>query len=177
MKQKTPTRLLSIVAILSLGIVCDSARSAAKAADSAASVRELAGSRPNLVLIIADDVSATDLGCYGNATVRTPNLDRLAAQGQRWTRGYLTASVCSPSRCSLITGRYPHSPGAPELHTGVPEGQPLFPRELRRAGYWCAQAGKWHMGDYPRTANAFDQIIAGKDANGASGCRDRKSVV
>jgi len=102
----------------------------------------LRGSRPNLVLIIADDVSATDLGCYGNAAVRTPNLDKLATHGRLWTRAYLTASVCSPSRCSIISGRYPHNTGAPELHTGLPEGQPLFPLELKKAGYWCAQAGK-----------------------------------
>jgi arylsulfatase len=106
----------------------------------------LAGSRPNMVLIIADDVSATDIGCYGNADVRTPNLDRLASQGQMWSRAYLTATVCSPTRCSIITGRYPHNTGAPELHTALPEGQPMLPRELRKAGYWTAQAGKWHLG-------------------------------
>ncbi len=135
----------------------------------AAKPKPLAGSRPNLVLIIADDVSANDLGCYGNPTVRTPHLDKLAAKGQRWTRGYLTASVCSPSRCSMISGRYPHNSGAPELHTVLPEGQPLFPLQLKKAGYWCAQAGKWHMGDYPH--KAFDKTIEDKKENGESGCR------
>jgi len=133
-----------------------------------ARLSELRDSRPNLVLIIADDVSATDLGCYGNPTVRTPHLDKLAAQGRLWTRAYLTSSVCSPSRCSMITGRYPHNTGAPELHTGLPEGQPLFPLELKKAGYWCAQAGKWHMGNYPR--KAFDRVLEKKDS-GPSGCR------
>jgi len=131
-------------------------------------VSALRGSRPNLVFIIADDVSATDLGCYGNPTVRTPYLDKLAAHGRRWTRAYLTASVCSPSRCSIISGRYPHNTGAPELHTALPEGQPLFPLELKKAGYWCAQAGKWHMGNYPR--KAFD-LVLDKKASGPSGCR------
>lgn len=129
----------------------------------------IAAESPNLVLIIADDVSATDLGCYGNPDVRTPHLDRLADQGQRWTRAYLSATVCSPSRCSIITGRYPHNTGAPELHTSLPPGQPLFPQELRRAGYWCAQAGKWHMGDYAK--GAFDRVIDDKKLNGDSGCR------
>lgn len=129
----------------------------------------LAGSRPNMILVIADDVSATDIGCYGNSIVRTPNLDRLAANGRKWTRAYLTATVCSPSRCSIITGRYPHNTGAPELHTGLPESQPLFPRELRKTGYWCAQAGKWHLGGYPK--EAFDKVVDDQQRNGASGCR------
>ena len=128
----------------------------------------LSGSRPNMILIIADDVSATDIGCYGNPDVRTPNLDRLSSEGQRWSRAYLTATVCSPARCSIITGRYPHNTGAPELHTGLPEGQPLFPRELQKAGYWTAQAGKWHLGGYPKAA--FDKVIDERELNGASGC-------
>ncbi len=136
--------------------------------DNRAPDRPLAGSRPNLVLIIADDVSATDLGCYGNPDVRTPHLDRLATRGRKWTRAYLTATVCSPSRCSIITGRYPHNTGAPELHVGLPEGQPLFPLALKQAGYWTAQAGKWHMGDYAR--KAFDAVIDDTKRNGASGC-------
>jgi N-sulfoglucosamine sulfohydrolase len=127
-----------------------------------------AGSRPNMILIIADDVSATDIGCYGNADVRTPNLDRLAARGQMWSRAYLTATVCSPSRCSIITGRYPHNTGAPELHTALSEGQPMFPRQLQKAGYWTAQAGKWHLGNYAK--KAFDIVIDDRDRNGASGC-------
>jgi len=125
-------------------------------------------SRPNIVLIIADDVSATDIGCYGNRDVRTPNLDHLASRGQRWSRAYLTATVCSPTRCSIIAGRYPHNTGAPELHTAIPKGQPLFPLELRKAGYWTAQAGKWHMGPYPKAA--FDVIVDSRDRNGDSGC-------
>jgi len=113
-------------------------------------------------------VSATDLSCYGNPTVRTPHLDNLAAHGRLWTRAYLAASVCSPSRCSIISGRYPHNTGAPELHTGLPKGQPLFPLELKKAGYWCAQAGKWHMGKYAH--KAFDLVLDRKDS-GPSGCR------
>ena len=136
---------------------------------ASADVDSLVGCRPNLVLIIADDVSATDLGCYGNPDVRTPNLDRLAAEGQRWTRAYLTATVCSPSRCSIITGRYPHNTGAPELHTGLPKGQLLLPQALRKSGYWCAQAGKWHLGQYPK--GAFDVVLDDKKQNGDSGCR------
>lgn len=112
--------------------------------------------RPNFVLIIGDDISADDFGCYGHPRIRTPHIDRLAAGGMRFTNAYLTTSQCSPTRCSVITGRYPHNTGAPELHVPLPEGQPLFPRELKRAGYYCVQAGKWHLGPYARTA--FDHV-------------------
>src|SRR4051812_29147741 len=73
--------------------------------------------RPNIIFIIADDVSDDDLGCYGNKDVRTPNIDRIAREGLRFTNFYLTTSSCSPSRTSIITGRYPHNTGAAELHT------------------------------------------------------------
>src|ERR1051325_3268259 len=76
-----------------------------------------APARPNFVFIIGDDISAEDLGCYGNAGIRTPNIDRMAAEGLRFKNAYLTASSCSPSRCSIITSRYPHNlETASELH-------------------------------------------------------------
>jgi arylsulfatase A-like enzyme len=157
-------RLTTVIALLACATGCRTGTEP----DSPGPGRTLAGSRPNLVLIIADDVSATDLGCYGNGDVRTPHLDRLATQGRKWTRAYLTATVCSPTRCSIITGRYPHNTGAPELHVGLPEGQPLFPLELKKAGYWTAQAGKWHLGGYAR--RAFDVVVDDTKRNGASGC-------
>lgn len=116
--------------------------------------------RPNIVLIIVDDISWNDLGCYGHPTLRTPHLDALAAQGMRFTQAYLTTSSCSPSRCSIITGRYPHNTGAPELHTDLPEGQVLFPKLLKEAGYYTVLSGKHHMGDYASTA--FAEISPGK---------------
>lgn len=122
--------------------------------------------RPNLILIIADDVSASDLGCYGNPDVRTPNLDRLAGAGMRWSQAYLTTSQCSPTRASVISGRYPHNTGAPELHLPMPEGQLLFPRVLQEAGYYTGAAGKWHLGPYPKVAFDVVQPRAGKDPGG-----------
>ncbi len=65
--------------------------------------------RPNFVFIIGDDISAEDIGCYGNPGIRTPNIDRLAAEGLQFTNAYLTISSCSPSRSSIITSRYPHN--------------------------------------------------------------------
>ncbi len=104
-------------------------------------------SRPNFVFIIGDDISAEDFGCYGNPGIHTPNIDRLAAQGLRFTNAYLTASSCSPSRSSIFTSRYPHNlETAAELHGLLPEGIPMFPKLLRDSGYYTAHAGKAHFG-------------------------------
>ena len=116
--------------------------------------------RPNLIMIFADDVSWNDLGCYGHPAIRTPHLDRLAREGLRFDNAYLTTSSCSPSRCSVITSRYPHNTGAPELHTDLPKGQVLFPQLLRDAGYYTVISGKQHMGKYALTG--FDHVSKGK---------------
>ncbi len=68
----------------------------------------VAQSRPNIILIIADDVGWNDIGCYGNTAIHTPNIDQLAKEGMRFTNVFVTSSSCSPSRSSIITGRYPH---------------------------------------------------------------------
>ena len=116
--------------------------------------------RPNAVLFIADDVSDEDVGCYGHPTIKTPNIDKLAANGLRFTNAFLTISSCSPSRCSIITGRYPHNTGAPELHTKLPDSQIRFPELLRKAGYYTALSGKNHM--FGNKDRAFDLISPGK---------------
>ena len=110
--------------------------------------------KPNFVFIIADDVSWNDVGCYGNNYVKTPNIDHLAKKGLLFNNAFLTASSCSPSRCSIISGKYPHSNGAAELHTELPASETPFPCLLKKAGYYTAHAGKWHMGDAAH--RAFD---------------------
>ncbi len=104
--------------------------------------------KPNFVLIIADDVSWDDFGCYGNFKVKTPNIDRIAASGIRFTNFFLTASSSSPSRNSIITGRYPHNTGGAELHTETPDEMVSFSEILKQNGYYTPQAGKFHMGTY-----------------------------
>ena len=131
--------------------------------------------RPNFVFIIGDDISAEDFGCYGNAGIRTPNIDRLAAQGLRFTNAYLTASSCSPSRASIITSRYPHNlETAAELHGTFPPGVPLFPQLLRQAGYYTVHSGKAHFGPNADKLNgpavaAFDQGGDGERAESSGG--------
>lgn len=111
---------------------------------------------PNIILIIADDIGWNDLGCYGNKVVATPHIDRIASEGLKFTNAYLTTSSCSPSRTSIISGRYPHNTGSAELHTPLPEGIAIFPELLQETGYYTAQAGKWHMGGAAR--RGFDLI-------------------
>ena len=115
--------------------------------------------RPNILVFIVDDMGAGDAGCYGNPHVRTPNLDRLAAEGVRFDAAFLTCSSCSPSRASILTGRYPHSTGAHQLHLPVPAEQLFVSEVLRDDGYYTAAAGKWHLGG-PAKAK-FDRVVEG----------------
>ncbi len=118
--------------------------------------------RPNVILFIADDLGYDDLGVTGDPVARTPHIDGLARSGMRFERAFVTASSCSPSRSSLITGRYPHSTDAEELHWPLPASQVTFVEKLKQAGYWTAAAGKWHLGDAIK--NRFDQV---REANPA----------
>ncbi|GAB4340904.1 MAG: sulfatase [Candidatus Abyssubacteria bacterium] len=109
--------------------------------------------RPNILLIVADDLGWKDLSCYGNEQVRTPNIDRLAEEGVRFTNAFVTASSCSPSRASLITGQYPHTNGVTGL-THVHKRNMLSPFRvtvadmLSECGYNTALEGKWHIAPY-----------------------------
>jgi N-sulfoglucosamine sulfohydrolase len=113
--------------------------------------------KPNIILIIADDMAWDDCGAYGHPSVRTPHLDRLASEGIRFTSAFVTISSCSPSRASIITGRYPHHTGAEQLHWPVPGNQVTFVELLGKAGYWTAAAGKWHLGDALK--DRFDRVV------------------
>ena len=107
--------------------------------------------QPNFVVIFADDLGYGDLGVYGSATIRTPNLDRMAAEGMRFTDFYAAAPFCSPSRASLLTGRYPVRAGVPyvlfptEL-TGLAPAEITIAEILSDEGYATAAIGKWHLG-------------------------------
>ena len=123
--------------------------------------------RPNFIIFIADDISWDDIGAYGNKFVSTPNIDNLAKEGLIFNNMYLTTSSCSPSRNSIMTGRYPHNHGAPELHTQPPMGMKTFAEELNSSGYYTVSSGKWHIGDYARPG--FDVIHEGIDLVGFGG--------
>lgn len=102
---------------------------------------------PNIVLIFVDDMGYGDLGCYGNKEIATPNIDRLAAGGQRWTSFYSSGSTCVPSRTGLMSGRHPALLAGQRLSQSP---QKLMPAMLKRQGYATAILGKWHLAGYPK---------------------------
>lgn len=109
---------------------------------------------PNVILIVADDLGYSDLGCYGSATIRTPNLDRLAREGTRFTSFYVAQAVCSASRAALMTGCYPNRVGMQGAlnHTskeGIHPDELLLPEMFKKHGYATAIHGKWHLGTAP----------------------------
>lgn len=104
----------------------------------------------NVLIFIADDLGEGDLSCYGHPVIRTPNIDRLAAEGTRYERAYLTISSCSPSRASILTGRYPHETRAEDLHLPLPSDQVTVARRLRERGWHTMAVGKWHLGPHEK---------------------------
>lgn len=109
---------------------------------------------PNIILIIADDMAWNDCGACGHPNIQTPNIDKLADDGMMFHQAFLTTSSCSPSRASIITGTYPHQTDAEQLHWEIPAEKITFVEKLKEAGYWTAQAGKWHLGEH--MVNRFD---------------------
>ena len=113
--------------------------------------------RPNILIILADDHGYGDISAHAGPHIQTPNMDRIAADGIRFTRFYANSSVCSPSRASLMTGRFPDRVGVPGVirtHADdswgrLDPGAVLLPTMLRRAGYTSALIGKWHLGLEP----------------------------
>jgi arylsulfatase A-like enzyme len=137
--------------------------------------------RPNVIIIYCDDLGYGDLGCYGSDAVKTPNLDRLAGEGIRFTNWYSNSPVCSPSRASLLTGRYPAKAGVSEIlggkrgAAGLPLGQPTLARVLQSEGYRTALFGKWHLGasaEYGPNAHGFDEFYGFR-----AGCIDYYSHI
>jgi N-acetylglucosamine-6-sulfatase len=116
---------------------------------AAAAAQQSAGAArpPNIVLILIDDLRWDALGCAGHPWVKTPHLDRLAARGVRFANAFVTTSLCSPSRASILTGQYMHAHGVQDNFTPLPSALPTFPKLLQAGGYQTAFIGKWHMGD------------------------------
>ena len=108
-------------------------------------------SLPNIVVVYCDDLGYGDLGCFGNTVIRTPNIDRMAAEGMKFTEFYSASPVCSPSRAALLTGRIPQRMGIngvffPRSYTGMPVEEITIADLLRERGYATGHVGKWHLG-------------------------------
>jgi arylsulfatase A-like enzyme len=141
---------------------------------------------PNFVILFADDLGINDLGCFGRKDQNTPNLDKLAAEGARFTQAYAAASVCSPSRAALMTGQSParlkittfltgrsdrasHRVLAAPINLHLPNGVQTIAQLLKPKGYVSAAVGKWHLGGkgHQPTDHGFDESFTGKVNPGA----------
>ena len=116
-----------------------------------ATIRSFSQQRPNVIFILADDLGYGDLSCYGATKIKTPNLDKLAAQGIRFTNGHSTSATCTPSRYALMTGRYPWRQTGTGVLPGdaaliIPTNKTTLPKVFKNAGYTTGIVGKWHLG-------------------------------
>ena len=116
--------------------------------------------QPNIVMVLVDDMRWDEMRVAGHPFIDTPNMDRLARDGARFTNAFATTPLCSPSRASFLTGRYPHTNGIVDNTARPSHNLPVFPLELQRAGYRTAFFGKWHMGNDDSPRPGFDHWVA-----------------
>lgn len=133
----TRRTLIAAVGLMCLAILACPVQAAPKTVSS----------RPNVLLILCDDLRWDALSCAGNPHLQTPHIDRLAAEGVRFKNAFCTTSLCSPSRASILTGVYAHTHQVRDNFTELPTNLPSFPGVLQAAGYDTGYIGKWHMGE------------------------------
>ena len=161
---RRPRSFFSTAAILA---VCLGATRIVSAEPSPAATDDLAGGLPNVVIVLADDLGYQDLGCFGSPDLKTPNLDRMAAEGIRFTSFCVAQSVCSASRAALLTGCYPNRIGiagalSPKAEHGLNSQELTLADVVKKRGYKTALYGKWHLGHHPEflpARHGFDEFF------------------
>lgn len=157
-------------------------QTAITAASAAAATAAIKQRPPNIIFILADDLGWAELGCYGNTYNETPNLDRLAKEGMRFTNAYAAAPVCSPYRASLMTGQSPARVGItdylrPSTDTHLPYDMTTMPEMFKQAGYTTGMTGKWHLSGYQKKSgvksgpekHGFDEVMISEQTGIAGG--------
>ncbi|MEM9587099.1 MAG: sulfatase [Planctomycetota bacterium] len=160
MKNSIARLLLLAVAVMHFGMTIAAAQSPESPRSDSNSA---SANRPNVLFILTDDQRYDALSCMGHPHLKTPNIDRLAAEGLLFKNHFCTTSLCSPSRASILSGLYAHSHGVSNNFTEYPTDMISFPMRLQQAGYETAYVGKWHMGeknDNPRPG--FDHFVTHK---------------
>ena len=142
------TNWITLAGLLSFGV-------AGQQTANSADTKNENVTKPNFVVIFTDDLGYGDLGIFGHPTIKTPHLDKMAVEGQKWTSFYVAAPVCTPSRAGLLTGRLPVRSGMcsdkrrvlfPDSNGGLPQSEITIARALKSKGYQTAAVGKWHLG-------------------------------
>ena len=138
---------------------------------------------PSIVILLADDLGYGDLGCFGHPTIRTPNLDRMATEGVKFTQ-YYAWCYCTPSRAALLLGRLPVRSGLNRVlgaksTGGIPDGEITLAQALKARGYATMCIGKWHLGHLPQflpTRHGFDHYLGIPYSNDMDRCRSGRAA-